>query len=327
MNGQIPRLRILVVDDDPDIRTIVAKTLERDFEVMTVGSGVEVLERLDIIEPDFLIIDVMMPVLSGVDTSRAIRKDARFSQLPIVFLTARTDNEAIREAMRAGADFYLQKPFDPQELLRTVQMLVRTRRVEPRPKRFGVQELVQPSAFGGERASSPAQAQRSEPFAELPDEEVAIPGVRAGNTPTRRVRIMIVDDDRDVVNYVKSILREDYEVIGLCQSEQAPEKIVAYQPDILLLDIVMPTLNGFHLSHLIRIDRRLRGSKIIFVSSRSDHEAVQKAFALGASEYVEKPFTPEQLRRKLLSVTRQPDFVCRRKRLTYAEILRREGEL
>ena len=139
--------------------------------------------------------------------------------------------------------------------------------------------------------------------------------------------IMIVDDDVDVVNYVKSILREDYEAIGLCDSEQAPEKIMAYQPDILLLDIVMPKLNGFHLSHLIRLNKRLRGSKIIFVSSRTDHEAVAKAFSLGASDFLEKPFTPEQLRRKILGVTRQPDFVLAKKRLSYMEILRREGDL
>lgn len=323
-----PRIRILVVDDDPDVRVIVSHALREEFEVVTCSSGVEALERIDRYEPDFVIMDVMMPVLTGIDTVRAIKKDARFAHLPVIFLTARSDNEAVREAMGVGGDFYLQKPFNPSHLLSVVKQMVQQHRIEPHPKRFSQEELSSPgraekqAAIAGEGSSETPSAKDGEDRTENPS-----PNRPFTPATSRRVRIMIIDDDVDVVNYVKSILREDYEIIGVSDSELAPEKIIAYQPDILLLDIMMPKLNGFHLSHLLRINRHLRGSKIIFVSSRADHEAVAKAFTLGASDYLEKPFTPEQLRRKILAVTQQPDFVAPKKRLNYMEILRREGEL
>ena len=147
-----------------------------------------------------------------------------------------------------------------------------------------------------------------------------------GTAAPRRVRVLAVDDDLDTVNYVKSILRDDYEIITATDPELAIEKIFAYQPDILLLDIMMPKLTGFQVAQLIRTNRRLRAVRIVYVSSRSDFQAIQKAFKLGACEYIEKPFTPEQLRRKLLEITKQPDFVCSKKRLDYAEVLRRESD-
>ncbi|MGC8740163.1 MAG: response regulator [Candidatus Sumerlaeaceae bacterium] len=322
-----PHIRVLVVDDDPDVRLIVSHALSKHFEVITCASGVEALERIDRYEPDFIVMDVMMPVLTGIDAVRAIKKDARFAHVPVVFLTGRSDNEAVREAMGAGGDYYLQKPFDPQDLLELVGQMVKQHCIVPRQKRFSLDELVANSPYRecvmgareeGEEKPTPARGE---------EEPVSQPHRPLTPSTSRRVRVMIIDDDVDVVNYVKSILREDYEIIGISDSELAPEKIVAYQPDILLLDIVMPKLNGFHLSHLIRINRRLRGSKIIFVSSRTDHEAIAKAFTLGASDYLEKPFTPEQLRRKIHTVTQHPDFICPKKRLSYMEILRREGEL
>ncbi|MCX7624744.1 MAG: response regulator [Candidatus Sumerlaeaceae bacterium] len=328
--SNLPRLRILVVDDDPDVRAIILLALKDSFEVVTCTSGVEALERIDRLEPDLIVMDVMMPVLTGIETVRAIKKDARFSNVPVIFLTARTDNEAVREAMRVGGDFYVIKPFDPAALRTTVEQVAQTHRLVPQPKRHSLETLNRPIGAHTGRANTDlganvASAPEAFPNEQLNDAERE----RRNVTPsaTRRVRVMIVDDDVDVVNYVKSILREDYEIIGVADSELAPEKIVNYQPDIILLDIMMPKLNGFHLSHLIRINRRLRGSKIIFVSSRTDHEAISKAFSLGATDYLEKPFTPEQLRRKILAVTQQADFICPKKRINYMEILRREGEL
>jgi two-component system response regulator protein BraR/BceR len=136
-----------------------------------------------------------------------------------------------------------------------------------------------------------------------------------------------VDDDADTVEFIGSLLRPDYEFIGTIDSTSAPDKIIAYQPDVLLLDINMPHLNGFHLSHLIRLNKRLKGAKVIFVSSRSDRESVEQAFRLGACEFIEKPFTPDQLRRKILEVIQRPDFQRNKKRVDYRELQRREGEI
>ncbi|AXA36443.1 MAG: response regulator [Candidatus Hydrogenedentota bacterium] len=324
------RLRVLVVDDDPDIALVVRTTLASEYDVVVAPSGVAALERIHEYEPDVIVMDVMMPVLDGFDTSRAIRKDARYANVPILFLTARTDNDAVREAMLAGGDFFLPKPFETSQLLSRVRELVEKHRVQPQPKRFSLQELTATGSSLAPQMRSEQSPEAVTPMAE-PNVTKTAPSRSLmeqlrGTAAPRRVRVLAVDDDLDTVNYVKSILRDDYEIITATDPELAIEKIFAYQPDILLLDIMMPKLTGFQVAQLIRTNRRLRAVRIVYVSSRSDFQAIQKAFNLGACEYIEKPFTPEQLRRKLLEITKQPDFVCSKKRLDYAEVLRRESD-
>jgi DNA-binding response OmpR family regulator len=140
-----------------------------------------------------------------------------------------------------------------------------------------------------------------------------------------RLRLLCIDDDMDLLGLYDSILSKYYEVITTIDSEAAPEKIIAYQPDVILLDVQMPRLNGIHLMHLIRLNRRLKGARIVYVSGLNDRETIQQLWRLGASEFIEKPFTAEILLRKLDNVVRHPDFQQSRKRLDYREVCRREG--
>lgn len=338
----------MVVDDEPDLASVIAQVLAPEFEVVVAPNGLEALERIDRYEPDVIVMDVMMPVLDGFDTTRAIKKNARFANVPIIFLTARSDNDSLREGMLTGGEIYIQKPFEAAELLARIQELITKNKVTPRMKQFSIKMFLPeesvtltPTSLPGPAAPKPATpASRPTPgelrsLAPFPSPVPAFPPISPPPISTAeqyahasgepRLRILSIDDDLDTVNYIRSCLQRDYEVIGLTESEQAPDKIIAYQPDIILLDIHMPKLNGFHLSHLIRLNKGLKGAKVIFVSSRTDREAVEEAFRLGASDFLEKPFTPERLRRKIMDVVRKPDFQKTKKRVTYAEILRREG--
>jgi DNA-binding response OmpR family regulator len=312
----------MIVEDEPDIAIILSEILSAYYEVVVATNGLEALERIGRYEPDITVMDLMMPVLDGFDTTRAIKKDARYAHMPVLFLTARKDNQSVREAMLAGGDVYLEKPFNPPELMERIQELVAKNRVMPRRKQYTIEEV---KAHFEALANAPPPAAPMKSMSSLrPPRPLTEQLVAKAAEP--RVRILAVDDDADVLNFTKTILAEDYEIITTPDSESAPDKIIAYQPDVLLLDIQMPKLNGFHLSHLIRLNRRLRGARIIFVSSRSDRASLETAFTLGASEYLEKPFTPEQLKRKLRDVTTGPDFQRAKKRIDYREILRRESQ-
>lgn len=313
----------MIVEDEPDIALILSEILSTHYEVTVATNGLEALERLGRYEPDLTVMDLMMPVLDGFDTTRAIKKDARYAHMPVLFLTARKDNQSVREALLSGGDMYLEKPFNPPELLERIQELVSKNRVMPRNKQYTVDEV---NAYFEAQANAlpPPPVHHKSKMETRPPRPLT--EQLAAHAAEPRVRILAVDDDGDVLNFTRTILGEEYEIIISADSETAPDKIIAYQPDILLLDIQMPKLNGFHLSHLIRLNRRLRGAKIIFVSSRSDRGSLETAFNLGASEYLEKPFTPEQLKRKLRDVTTKPDFQRGKKRIDYREILRRESQ-
>ena len=121
-------IRILVVDDEPDIRRIIRILLEgRGYHVTEAPNGrLAVQAAQQDLELDLIILDIMMPELSGIEASKEIR---RISSAPILFLTARTQEQDKLEAYQSGGDDYLAKPFSHGELLMKVDSLIRRYRV------------------------------------------------------------------------------------------------------------------------------------------------------------------------------------------------------
>ncbi len=123
-----PAHRILVVDDDPSVRDSLRRSLEfNGYAVTVAGDGAEALAAIGQGAPDALVIDVMMPRLDGLETTRALRTAG--NDLPILVLTARDSVGDRVEGLDAGADDYLTKPFALEELLARLRALLR--RVQP----------------------------------------------------------------------------------------------------------------------------------------------------------------------------------------------------
>lgn len=109
--------KIVIADDDADIRELVVFKLRHDgHEVAPVGDGAAAVEACVAERPDLVILDVMMPGMSGLDAARAIRADEATADLPIIMLTARAQESDIEQGFEAGADDYIVKPFSPREL-------------------------------------------------------------------------------------------------------------------------------------------------------------------------------------------------------------------
>ena len=119
-----PNPRVLVIDDDQAVRDSLRRSLEfNGFDVALASDGAEALANLSSIAPDLLIADVMMPRLDGLEMTRALRSAG--NDVPILVLTARDSVGDRVEGLDAGADDYLPKPFDLQELLARVRALLR----------------------------------------------------------------------------------------------------------------------------------------------------------------------------------------------------------
>jgi two-component system response regulator MprA len=117
-------VRILVVDDEPAVRESLASSLAfEDYEVVTAIDGVSALDELDRTRPDLAILDVLMPRMDGLTTCRRLR--ARGETLPVLMLTARDTIGDRVTGLDAGADDYLVKPFELDELLARVRALLR----------------------------------------------------------------------------------------------------------------------------------------------------------------------------------------------------------
>ena len=135
------KYRILVIDDDPDINSLVENILRRDFEVYSTTNPVKAVENLDIIEPDIVIVDIMMPLMDGREVSRRIRFHPQFSQTPIIFLSVLTERNIIIETYKAGADLYLTKPFTPNRLLDSIRAFLQRKIIPVKKKKYDVYKL------------------------------------------------------------------------------------------------------------------------------------------------------------------------------------------
>ncbi len=116
----VGRRRILLVDDNSDMRQYVTNILAPEFDVEAVTNGVLALESLQGPIPDLVLTDVMMPEMDGFGLLKALRTDARAQSIPVIMLSARAGEEAYVEGLRAGADDYLIKPFSARELVARV---------------------------------------------------------------------------------------------------------------------------------------------------------------------------------------------------------------
>ena len=118
--------RVLLADDDPDIRMFLEITLEiAGFSVLAAADGDEAVELAREHRPDVVLLDVMMPGADGLEATRRLRDDPRTSDLPIILVTARSSGGDKVEGLQAGADDYVTKPFDPDELVARVRAAVR----------------------------------------------------------------------------------------------------------------------------------------------------------------------------------------------------------
>jgi len=117
--------RILVVDDDPLIRKLVATTLEdvSGFELVEAADGVEAVEAARRCEPQIVFLDIDMPNMDGIEACAAIRAAPATADATIVMLTAASTDAAERRSGEAGADLFLTKPFSPLDLLRLVDRI------------------------------------------------------------------------------------------------------------------------------------------------------------------------------------------------------------
>ncbi len=117
--------RILVVEDDPNIlRQIEYNLSTNGFSVETAQTGVEAMKKLMVSRPDLLITDIMMPEMDGYELVAGVRGDAQLADLPVIMLTARTQDSDVAQGYNSGTDLYLTKPFNPTELITFVRRIL-----------------------------------------------------------------------------------------------------------------------------------------------------------------------------------------------------------
>jgi DNA-binding response OmpR family regulator len=300
--------RILIVDDEEDVRTLLRATLSEKYDVVEAHDGLDALEKLDRYEPDFIILDVMMPLMDGFKACEAIRSRPEYAEVPILFLTANTSKEDIKKGYGLGANLYLTKPFESERLLKNIEVHFGAA-TDPPPKRHSMATIKQQDT-----SDSPAPTPGSAEYA-LP--ELPIPDLP---------RVLAVDDDDDVLELIEASLEGVAEVVRAKGGFQAIQRLVQYQPDIMTIDIMLQKMNGYQLCQSVRANKAFNQVPILVCSAKSSSRDQQFAKRVGANDYLGKPFSSVELTGKVRGLMRTDGFRINPKTLSYKQIKEMEEQ-
>src|SRR4051812_28577216 len=118
--------KVLIVDDEPDILEIISYNLTKEgYEIQTAKNGIEALEKVPLFKPDLIILDIMMPKMSGIEVCKTLRLNPEYNDTLIIFLTALSDESSQVKGLETGADDYVNKPISPKVLVSRVNAIFR----------------------------------------------------------------------------------------------------------------------------------------------------------------------------------------------------------
>ncbi len=118
------RKKVVVVDDEEDIVGAVEETLSGNYSVYSAQNGQEAIKLVENTGPDLIIMDILIPVMDGLEACRRIKRDKLTKMIPVLFLTVKNQLEDTQKAFEAGADSYMIKPFSPQKLMEKVEEML-----------------------------------------------------------------------------------------------------------------------------------------------------------------------------------------------------------
>ncbi len=191
-NGLRDNKRLLLIDDDPNLILLVKDYLEfRGYEVITAENGREALEILDNEVPDMIICDVMMPEMDGYAFVEHVRQDSRTSWIPVLFLSAKGQSQDRVKGLNQGADVYMVKPFEPEELVAQVESSLKQ-----------ATRLIHHSSTGGETG-----AKLQVPFdVELTPTELKVVQFVARGMANREIAEQMNVSQRTIESHVSNML-------------------------------------------------------------------------------------------------------------------------
>ncbi|MBN1868167.1 response regulator [Candidatus Sumerlaeota bacterium] len=349
MPPQQTKYRIMVVDDDVDMRGLMTAALSPKYEVVQAHDGLDALQKIEHYEPDFIIIDIVMPLMNGFETCQAIRRSPRFMNTQVMFLSGHGSRENVAKSYECGANLFLAKPIDPERLVKNVDVFFQQAGPPARQKKLSFRQIEMIEKSGHKIGGRAGAGRGSDPVTPLPPvrprtptpppppppppqpqpsrppEVSASPSVvrfQAFETSkdSQMPRVLVAEDDKDLATLINMSLSPFFEVILADDGLDAVEKVVKFQPDIIIVDVMMPKMNGYQLCQSVRANLSFARTPIVFITAKATPKDRDYARRLGADAFLAKPFDIEELVDICQGLTKRPGFRVRQKRVSAFEI-------
>ncbi len=305
---------ILMVEDSQTSRKVIGMLLGRKgYTIIEAKTGGEALQRSEERVPDLVLLDVMLPDMSGYEVLSRLRQNQRMVDVPVVMLTGKSNPSDRLKGLHHGSNEYLTKPFDPAKLLAVLEKYLEA----PLPAISAhkaaaasstplkpVQKVVSPLAAKPEK-SQPAIPVSAPPLRESPlarPAGVSLPSAAPSSTLSRLVpgkaekTILVVEDSptsRKVISMV--LARRGYVIEEAPTGGAALRKLEGVTPDLILLDAMLPDMSGYDILARVKKEPKLKDIPVVMLTAKNNPLDRQKGLRGGLAAFLTKPFDPEKL--------------------------------
>jgi two-component system sensor histidine kinase/response regulator len=299
--GLDKNLVFLVVDDFETMRRVTINQLRQlgAEKILIAKDGLEALRLLKSQTVHVVVSDWNMPVMNGLELLKKIRSDEKLFTLPFLMITAEAERHRVEEAVACGVTSLLLKPYSANQLRLRLEGAFSWK-----PRK--VIEVV--------AVPVPVAATDSKPAADQPQRVSIDINYNPGPAPTlptlapkkvERPTILIVDDTPDNLLLLSQLLKEDYR-IRLAQNGTKALEICTSDnpPDLVLLDIMMPDMDGFEVAKRMRDHPNSENTPVIFVTAMTSADARLQGLDLGAVDFITKPVDPDVLKPRIRNFMR-----------------------
>ncbi|HLD20445.1 MAG TPA: response regulator [Patescibacteria group bacterium] len=269
-------LRILLIEDEQILREIlVKKCISEGFLVEAAEDGEAGLAKAKEMNPSAIILDILLPKMNGLDVLRALKKDDTLKSIPVLVISNSGQPIEISEIMQLGAhDCLIKTTFTPEEVIEKIKRITSNAHQTPQ---------TQPTPAP---VPQPLTAQTISPSP-------------AGS----KARIVIAEDDKFLRELASRKLESaGYQLHACIDGAEALKTIIEEKPDLVLLDVIMPDIDGFEVLKRLREnpDPQVAHIKVIILSNLGQESDMQKGKELNAADYLIKAnFTMDEITQKV----------------------------
>ncbi len=272
MSNNKSGIKILIIEDEKPLIEVLSTKIKNDgYDVYTAEDGEDGLQKINTLKPDLILLDIIMPKMDGYDVLEKLNKDG--NKTPVIIISNSGQMVEIEKTKALGAvDHLIKTEFSPEDVVKKINFYLNNKDSEGKPAVQKVQLTAKEDA-GAKKIG---------------------------------VKVLLVEDDaflREICS--KKLTKEGYTVFEAVDGQQAIDGAVDNKPDIILLDIILPGIDGFQILSAVRSnpDKKISAIPIVMLSNLGQEDDITKAMENGANDYLVKAhFTTEEIIGKIKSI-------------------------
>ena len=276
--------KVLIVDDEPlNVKLLSTAFCPERYQTFTAHGGEEALEKVAKDSPDLILLDIMMPDLDGIEVTRRLKGNPDTEHIPIILVTGLDERDCKSQGLEAGADEFLRKPVSRVEIQTRARSLLDLKTYR-------------------EQLTSRSE---SKPFL-LNTAQDQTSCNESGRLPT----LVIVEDNERDAKLIQAYLEQESLHIEVCRNgKQALDRVKKGDVDLILLDILLPDMNGLEVCSFVKESEEFKNVQIIIITSLKDTESKIQGIELGIDNYLSKPINERELRARVKALLEKKVFL------------------